>query len=360
VLFKEWYSKVIFIEEKNINAEAGDIDTEDGDVMEADDDNINTEVDGANTEGGDINTEMGGINTAMDNVDTVVDCIDSVEDSGNLFVLLYKLKDVLNEFSSRDLSELIPPVGNINNENESVENTNTLYGKVILVQKIVATVCGNFVPIHIPRFHHLLTHPECSISAAFKKTIEYISQEDEDPPIFTIENRINELHKVFKLSIVERLVSLNKYWGDAQQVWYNAQNAIAQISRRHAEVAFILGKSPVPLSTLYAPEDNPNSILARIRSIIDGLLADDFIMDDMEFALWSNLIGQQDAMNRKSIMGILNLFRENLANYRRGDVFAENLGLIGEENDVANVFRETNSLIGILNFLVKRCEGGGM
>jgi hypothetical protein len=237
---------------------------------------------------------------------------------------------------------------------ETANDPHTLYDQIVLTQKIVAAVIEKFIPVHIPFFHHVLTDEDCSISAAVKHTIKYIIEPGSDIPKFSIEDRISELSRILKMSIVERLVDLGENWMDEKKC--NVHFLVDQIKRRQSLVSLESSKDYG-----FRAYDWVESVKGKSADLAYTLLAPSFILDDMEIEFWNASLAEGDVewaffgMARPSLTELLKKCLDDPKN---------SMAYIGGPDDTIDLHdgSESSSIQGLLNFLlgrVRRCAALG-
>ena len=271
-------------------------------------------------------------------------------DLDNIFLLTEELKSFVdNNILTEEQKLLIPEIGSLD------DDKNTLYGMIISSQQVISSIINNKIPVSYSKLDHLLLHEDCSISASLSNTLKFLKGETVDKPTFTIKNRFDELQRILKMSLVERLLDLNDYWPN-EKLLYSATNLLENTANKQSVIASIVMQNIDELRALYSKKDKnniykENSLLAKIVNITNLLMCPNYVVNDEDFELWNSLIGSVNDCNKNSILGILNYCKRNLDNYLLNDVFSENLDLIGVNSDLANIYKSENTLIGIINFL---------
>jgi hypothetical protein len=272
----------------------------------------------------------------------------SIDDETNIFALLLELKAIVdNVILTEEQSDIIANIGSIDDN-----DIHTLFGQAILTQKIIYAIISNYIPINHALLHDVLTNKEKSISAALKQTIRYLAGETAEKPQFLIMDRFREVQKILKLSLVERLLYCEDY---GPKNTYNAQWLIEQTSGKQADIAGSCRRDITELGKLYARivegYYEEGSLFAQLITLAKVLLNPNFVMDDVEFLFWDKIIGPVNDTSKNTILGILNFCYKNIPNFKKTDVFEENLeALVGGENTEGKT-----SLRDLVNSLFRRC-----
>lgn len=277
---------------------------------------------------------------------------ENIYDSQNIFSLLNQLEIIIKNPSLNEEKKffLETPLGAIDNE-----DTQTLFGKAILAQKIVGSIITSFAPVHYPRLHHLLTHPSCSITQALIETIHYLKGESETKPHHTIANRLDALHNLWKKSLIEKLINCKNYW--PKDIYFlSLQKKIVSIASQLSDLNLIYKDDN--LNTLNSFFNNASykntydyeSLFTPITALANLLSNPRIIIDDEHFKDWVYFLGCAGDTLPQTLFGILNFISKKLEN-PSDNTWNETLSLIGKKEDLAEFNHPQKTFFGILNYL---------
>lgn len=188
----------------------------------------------------------------------------------------------------------------------------TLFGKAILVQKILACVLKG-APAHYPRLHHLLTHPQCSVQAALAETKVLLHSPGAIPPRHTVANRLDKIHGFWKTDLLERLSHQKDYWPVSCQVpslqdrLTTLYNQIADLlpffsSLQDRERALALMEALSPISGA-CPLTHFSGALIMLERLIR---IPSQVVDGLTMQVWCKVIGNANDTTSRTLFGILN------------------------------------------------------
>lgn len=276
-------------------------------------------------------------------------------DDQNIFSLLYKLQNIINDPIKTPAHPLDILIGSMDDE-----DPNTLFGKAILTQKIVLnSVISKFTPIHYEQLYSLLDDSQDSVMTALNDTIRYVSGESSTKPTKSIETCFDEIHLLFKKVLIERLMILPD---KTERNKNSLENLMKKISDN-----LILIESNSPQLTLlkqYFFKPTPNyrdqnelyynqySLFARIKSILNILMHPQYLLDYTVFEEWNALIGHETDTCQNTGIGLLKACL-NEVNTKSSDRLDIALSYIGNPHDVFTLNEEKHSFYGIINRLFR-------
>lgn len=288
----------------------------------------------------------------------------------NLFARLNQLEELTKERSltSEEQAALGAPLGTLKDASQGSPMGRmpaTLFGKAGLVQRIVAYVLKG-APAHFPRFHHLLTHPDCSIGAALEAVSSFLQGLRTEPLRHTVANRLDEIQTVWKKDIAERIFSSSTHWPTSCGV-PSLFNSLERMRRKLMDIEPHVKGNERPLvtglqtlCTVHADGTVPfNSLVAPLITLAQILALPSFAVDDRGAQIWVEVLGNASDTVPRTLFGILNTITGELSSHVVTQQTLERAQtLIGTSADAPTVPKDPNrtpTFWSLVNGLMAEC-----
>ncbi|GHS91540.1 hypothetical protein AGMMS49949_02110 [Alphaproteobacteria bacterium] len=279
------------------------------------------------------------------------------DNAKNIFSLAHKLEKKIKEGTiTEEQKRVVLPLGNFHSGEATPP---TLWGKVTLVQKIVSSVTKSIdensngsLPVHYFHFHNLLVGEKDSILRAFHETLAYL-EGSAQAPHYSLENRLDALHVLWKETLAERLIRLSRHVAHSPFEAISAQEKLFKLENGIDSSWALLHLEPALQSELISQgvrgSYNPDTIMDKVMTLTNALLMPQIIFDDVRFENWLHFIGSTEDTSRKTLSGLLTLLSQNLNS-------ATNLkSLLGNPENVAAPNKIDQTIYGIFNTLFLNC-----